>query len=83
MLADSGSPWRLSFGGSYSDRLFAHLGLEAGGLTALDPTGIVSVANYSIDVKDRYTWVRFGPRFILPLRDGRLKLSAGAGFTGC
>ena len=74
-----GTSLALSFGGSYSYRLFRHLGLEAGVLTALDPTGVVGGANYTIDVKDRFTWVQFGPRFILPLWDGRLELSAGAG----
>ena len=74
-----GTSLALSFGGSYSYRLFPHLGLEAGVLTALDPTGIIRGENFTIDVKDRFTWVQFGPRFILPLWDGRLELSVGAG----
>jgi len=69
----------LSLGGSYSYRVLQHLGLEAGVLTSLDPTGVVRGANFNIDVKDRFTWVQFGPRFILPLWDGRLEVSAGAG----
>ena len=74
-----GASTALSFGGSYSYRLFRHLGLEAGVLTALDPTGVIRGENFAIDVKDRFTWVQFGPRFILPLWDGRLEVSAGAG----
>ncbi len=74
-----GTSTALSFGGSYRYRLFRYLGLEAGVLTALDPTGVIRSENFSIDVKDRLTWVQFGPRVILPLWDGRLELSAGAG----
>jgi hypothetical protein len=74
-----GASTALSFGGSYSYRLLRHLGLETGVLTALDPTGVIRGENFNIDIKDRFTWVQFGPRFILPLWDGRLELSAGAG----
>ncbi len=74
-----GGATAVSLGGSYSFRVLRLLGIEAGVLTALDPTGILRGANYSFDAKDRFTWVQFGPRLILPLWDGRMEVSAGAG----
>lgn len=74
-----GGATAVSLGGSYSFRVFRLLGIEAGVLTALDPTGMLRGANYSFDAKDRFTWVQFGPRLILPLWDGRMEVSAGAG----
>ncbi len=71
----------MSLGGTYGYRLLRYLGFEAGVLTAIHPTGIIRGANFSIDPKDDFTWVHFGPRFILPLWGGRLELSAGAGGT--
>ena len=69
----------LSLGGSYSFRLLRHLALEAGVETAIHPTGPIRGAHYDIQPSDLFTWVQFGPRLILPLWDGRMELSAGAG----
>jgi hypothetical protein len=69
----------VSLGGAYSYRLFRHLALEAGVLTAIHPTGPIRGANYDITPNDLFTWVQFGPRAILPVWEGRLELSAGAG----
>ncbi len=46
----------------------------------MSPTAIV-FANVSIDIKlnDRFIWVPFGVRGILPLRNGQIELSAGGG----
>jgi len=71
----------VSLGGTYSFHLRRWLALEAGVLTAIDPTGVVGSAAGFFDVHDRYTWIPFGPRVILPLRHDRFELSAGAGGT--
>ena len=67
----------VSLGGTYSFRLRRWLALEGGLLTAIDPTGFVGAYAGSFDVHDRFTWVPFGARFILPLRHDRFELSAG------
>ena len=69
----------VSLGGTYSFHLRPWLALEAGVLTAIDPTGVVGSSAGFFDVHDRFTWVPFGPRFILPLRHDRFELFAGAG----
>ena len=68
-----------SLGGSYSYRLFRYMGLEAGVVTAIDPTGVIRGENFAGDVHDRFTWVQFGPRLVVPLWDGRFEFSLGAG----
>jgi len=74
-----GTSAAVSLGGSYSYRLFRHLGLEAGALTAIHPAGVIRQDFYTFYPKDLFTWVQFGPRLILPVWEGRLELSAGAG----
>src|ERR1022692_2751440 len=66
----TGSPrdTAVSLGGTYSFRLRRWLALEAGVLTAIDPTGVVGSSAGFFDVHDRFTWTPFGARFILPLR---------------
>jgi hypothetical protein len=76
-LSSTATP--VSLGGTYSYRLYRHLALEAGVLTAIHPTGPIRGYNYDIDPKDLFTWVQFGPRVVLPVWEGRLELSAGAG----
>jgi len=69
----------VSVGGTYSFRMRRWLALEGGLLTAMDPTGIVGSYAGFFDVHDRFTWVPFGPRFILPLQHDRFEISAGGG----
>jgi hypothetical protein len=69
----------VSVGGTYSFRFRPWLALEAGVLTANNPTGVINSEFGSFDIHDRYTWVPFGVRFIPPLRGGRFELSAGGG----
>ena len=77
----TGSPrdTAVSLGGTYSFRLRRWLALEAGVLTAIDPTGVVGSSAGFFDVHDRFTWTPFGARFILPLPHDRFELSAGGG----
>ncbi len=76
-LSETATP--VSLGGAYSYRPFRHLALEAGVLTAIHPAGVIRQDAYAFYPKDLFTWVQFGPRVILPVWEGRLELSAGAG----
>jgi len=78
-LSETATP--VSLGGAYSYRVFRHLALEAGMLTAIHAAGAIHQDAYAFYPKDLFTWVQFGPRVILPVREGRLELSAGAGGT--
>ena len=69
----------LSLGASYGYRVFPFLQLEAGATTALHPRPEIRGANYDIKPEDRFIWVPFGVRGVLPLRRGRVELSAGGG----
>jgi hypothetical protein len=69
----------LRLGGKYRHRLYRHLGLAAGVLTPIHRSGPIRGANYTINPKDLFPWVQFGPRAIPPFWEGRLELSAGAG----
>lgn len=66
---------------TYAYRLFPHVDLEAGVDTTLS-LGTRSVgANYNVNADDRFLWVPFGLKGVLPLRSGRVELSVGAGGT--
>lgn len=69
----------VSLGGTYSFHLRRWLALEGAVLTAIDPTGVVGGYAGFFDAHDRFTWVPFGARFILPLQHDRFEISAGAG----
>jgi len=69
----------VSLGGTYSFRWRRWLALEGGVLTVIDPTGVVGSYAGFFDVHDRFTWLPFGVRFILPLRHDRFEISAGGG----
>jgi hypothetical protein len=68
-----------SLGATYGYRVFRNLEIEAGVVTALYPTPEIRGANYDIKPNDRFIWVPFGLRGILPLHSGRIELSAAAG----
>jgi hypothetical protein len=68
-----------SLGATYGYRVFRNLEIEAGVVTALYPTHEIRGANYDIKPNDRFIWVPFGLRGILPLHNGRIELSAAAG----
>lgn len=69
----------VSLGGQYSFRLRPWLALEGGVLTANNPTGLINSEYGYFNIHDRYTWVPFGARFVLPLRHDRFEISAGGG----
>jgi len=66
---------------SYAYRLFPHVDLEAGVDTTLSLGSEASGASYNFKADDRFLWVPFGLKGVLPLRNGRVELSAGAGGT--
>jgi hypothetical protein len=69
----------VSLGGTYGFRFRRWLALEGGVLTANNPTGVINSEFGYFNIRDRYTWVPFGARFILPLRHDRFEISAGGG----
>jgi hypothetical protein len=68
-----------SLGVTYGRRFFRYLEAEAGVTAALHPAGEFRGATYDIKPDDRFIWVPFGVRGILPLRSSRIELSAGGG----
>jgi hypothetical protein len=66
-------------GFSYAYRLLPHLDLEACVDTALSLGSEARGASYDFKADDRLIWVPFGVRGVLPLRGGRVELSAGGG----
>jgi hypothetical protein len=68
-----------SLGVTYGYCLFRNLQAEAGLITAIHPSPAVRGANYYVELDDRFYWVPFGIRGIVPLWSGRAEISAGAG----
>jgi hypothetical protein len=66
---------------TYGYRLFPHLTPEAGVETALSIGSEARGANYDFNAHDRYIWVPFGLRAVLPVWRERLELSIGGGGT--
>jgi hypothetical protein len=64
---------------TYAYRLFSHLDLEAGVDTALSLGTRAVGANYNVNADDRFLWVPFGLKGVLPLRSGRVESFVGAG----
>lgn len=71
----------VSLGGTYAFRCRRWVAIEGGVLTAINPTGTINSEYGYFDVRDRFTWVPFGVRFILPLQHDRFEISAGGGGT--
>jgi hypothetical protein len=69
----------VSLGATYGYRVFHNLEAEAGVVTALYPAAEIFGAHYDIKPDDRFVWVPFGLRGILPIKRGRVELSAAAG----
>ena len=63
----------------YAYRLFPHWEIEAGIETALALGSEARGAHYDFQADDRFIWVPFGLRTVLPLHRERLEISAGAG----
>ncbi len=70
-----------SAGATYAYRLLPHVDLEAGIDTALSLGSEARGANYDFKANDRFLWVPFGLRGVLPLRRDRVEVSVGAGGT--
>jgi hypothetical protein len=69
----------VSLGGTYGFHPRRWLAIEGGELTATNPTGVINSEYGYFNVHDRFRWVPFGARFILPLRHDRFEISAGGG----
>jgi len=65
-----------SLGGTYGFRLTKYVELESGVLTAIHPSSIDDTRFPAPN--DHFTWVHFGPRFILPVHT-RFEVSLGIG----
>ena len=70
-----------SVGVTYAYRLLPPMDVEAGIDTALSLGSEARGANYDIKANDRFIWVPFGLRGVLPLRRDRVEISIGAGGT--
>lgn len=64
---------------TYAYRLFPHVDAEAGVDMALSLGTEYRGSNFDIKADDRFIWVPFGLRGVLPVRRGRLELSVAAG----
>jgi hypothetical protein len=64
---------------TYGYRIWPFLQVEAGLATALNPVGGFRGANYDVQPDNRFIWVPFGVRGILPLHSDRVELSLVAG----
>ena len=69
----------VSLAGTYGYRVFRNLQVEAGVVTALNPTPEIRGATYDYKPDDRFIWVPFGLRGVLPFKRDRVELSAAAG----
>ena len=68
-----------ALGVTYAYRLFPHVDLEAGFDTTLSLGTEFMGAHYDTKADDRFMWVPFGLRGVVPLRHGRVEVSLGAG----
>jgi hypothetical protein len=64
---------------SYGYRALPHVEFEAGLFIVPHPSPDFCGSFGCHDVDDRYYWIPFGARFLLPLQRDRLELSAGGG----
>lgn len=68
-----------SLGLTYGYRANPHVEFEVGVQTALKPGPEIRGASYDFKPDDRYIWVPFGVKFIVPIDRDRFELSAGGG----
>ena len=73
------TPSITSLGVRYGYRFRKYLEVEAGVVIGLNPANEIRGANYDFVPSDRFIWVPFGLRAVLPLAHGRIELSAGGG----
>jgi hypothetical protein len=59
--------------------MMRYLEAEAGVTVATNPAPEIRGASYDIKPDDRFIWIPFGVRGVLPFRGGRVELSAGGG----
>jgi hypothetical protein len=69
----------VSFGVTYGRRIMRYLEAEAGVTIAKNPAPEIRGANFDIKPDDRFIWIPFGVRGVLPLHGGRVEISAGGG----
>ena len=70
-----------ALGLTYARRLFPHLELEAGVQTALSLGSEARGAHYDFIADDRFIWVPFGLKGVLPLHHDRVEVWASGGGT--
>jgi hypothetical protein len=68
-----------SIGLTYGYRPYNHVEFEVGVQTALHPGPEIRGASYDFKPDDRYIWIPFGVRFIVPIAEDRFELSTGGG----
>ena len=66
-------------GATYGFRLFRNVELEAGTFAAIDPFPPECNRSGCFSGDNRFFWIPFGVRFVLPLRRNRVELSSGGG----
>lgn len=69
----------VSLGGTYGYRVLKNVAVDAGVLVARDPFPPSCASFGCFNGDNRFVWVPFGARFILPLKRDRYELSAGGG----
>ena len=69
----------VSLGGTYGYRVLKNLAVDAGVFAARDPFPPSCASFGCFNGDNRFIWVPFGARFILPLKQDRYELSAGGG----
>jgi hypothetical protein len=69
----------VSLGGTYGYRVLKNVEVNAGVFVALNPTPQSCESFGCFGGDNRFVWVPFGARFILPLKRDRYELSAGGG----
>jgi hypothetical protein len=69
----------VTLGGTYGFRVLRNVELESGVFRALDPLPPACNRLGCFNADNRFTWVLFGGRSVLPLKNGRVELSLGGG----
>jgi hypothetical protein len=69
----------VSLGGTYGYRVLKNVEVTAGAFVVLNPTPPDCASFGCSNGDNRFVWIPFGARFILPLKHDRYELSAGGG----